>query len=194
MVNFVSIMPETAIKMSYEQSLQLLKTLVNEDELLKAFDIKNTYPSPVAAEINTNWFKKSNIIGINPRITKTFWGIIKYAMTFPENAIHILPLFESGCDNALYAPISWKLSQEFLDPDLVKIGFDTPEKQLKLIINVLHCMGKTVGFDALTHCDKFSEIVFVNPKYFEWVKLNKERTTQLFPPVVDYNTIGSRLA
>ncbi len=189
MVNFISMLPQEAINMSYEESLQLLETLVNKNSLTQAFDINKTFPSPVSDEISTDWFKKSNIIGINPRITKTYWGIVKYAMTFPENAIHLLPLFEAGCDNAIYAPVSWNLSYEFLDPELVKIGYETPEKQLKLIINVLHCLGKTVGFDALTHCDKFAEFVFVNPKHFEWVKLNKERTSQLFPPAINYNTI-----
>jgi len=189
MTNFVPILPQKAINMDYVQSLSLLETLVNKNDLLEALDISKFFPSPVCNETNTEWLKKSNIVGITPRITKTYWGIVKYAMTFPENAIHILPLFEPGCDSAIYSPVSWTLNDEFLDDELVNAGYETPEKQLKLIINILHCMGKTVGFDALIHCDKFSEFVFTNPKYFEWIKLNNERTAQLYPPAIDYNTI-----
>ncbi|MEI7475676.1 MAG: hypothetical protein WCK67_12950 [bacterium] len=188
-LSFIPIPPEQSIKWTYQESLCHLNQLVDSDNINKAFDINKCYKSPVADKNNSAWFKKAKIIGINPRICKTYWGIVKYAMTFPEDSIHIMPLFESGNDGAIYAQSSWELNEEFLDFDLIKLGYNTAEKQLKLAINVLHSMNKCVGFDVLPHVDNFSELVFLNPSFFEWVKLNESKTQQFFPPQIDYNLL-----
>ena len=164
--------PQEYLKLSFEHSLELLENLIGKDKLHQA--LKFETKSPVT---NNNWHKTAKIIGINPRITKTFWGIVKYAMTFPENTIHIMPLFETG-DGSLYVQNSWKINPDFLDKNLTAMGFETPEKQLKLTVNILHAMGKIVGFDCLPHVDNFSEITILNPTCFEWIKLNKTKTAQ----------------
>lgn len=173
--NFYNITPTDCLNLEFKQSVEMVKTIIgiNNFELAKQFKIK----SPQINQTDSSWLKKSKIIGINPRIVKTYWGIVKYAMTFPENAIHIMPLFESG-DGSVYVQNSWQLNKDFLDKNLMEIGFDTAESQLKFIINILHAMGKSVGFDALPHVDNFSKIVILNPDCFEWVKLNKERTAE----------------
>lgn len=178
--------PADCLNLSFEQSVDILKKKISQKELDKAFDISKSYPSPIVNSKDTAWAKTAKIVGINPRITKTFWGIVKYAISFPEEAIHIMPLWETG-DGSLYVQNSWKVNPEFLDDDLIKLGFKTPESQLKLIINVLHAMGKIAGFDCLPHVDSFSEIVLSNPKYFEWIKLNEEKTAQITD--IDYNLI-----
>lgn len=181
--------PEDCLNLSFEQSFAMLKKIIPQEELNKALDIANPYPTPISGKTDTSWCKTVKIIGINPRLTKTFWGIVKYAMTFPENAIHIMPLWTAGDKGSLYVQTSWRLNEEFLDSDLVKKGYDTPEKQLKLIVNILHAAGKIVGFDAMPHVDNFSEITLLNPNFFEWAKLNKQKNAQLFPPQIDYNTV-----
>lgn len=186
---YVQMRPDKAINLSFQKSVKLLKSIIGTQKFKEAFDITRKFPSPVHNVSDTEWLKQSKIIGINPRITKTYWGIVKYALTFPENAIHLFPLWEAGVGGGLYAPSCWKLSSEFLDTDLIRIGYDTPDKQLKLVINVLHSMGKTVAFDCLLHCDRFAEQVFLYPRFFEWAKLNNERTSQLFPPTIDYNKL-----
>ena len=172
--NFVNITPQESLELDFEQSFKLLESLIGKDKLNQA--LKFEIESPAT---NKGWHKTAKIVGINPRITKTFWGIVKYAMTFPENAIHLMPLFETG-DGSLYVQNSWKINSEFLDKDLAAMGFETPEKQLKLIINILHAMGKIVGFDCLPHVDNFSEITILNPSCFEWIKLNEAKTAQDF--------------
>ncbi len=187
--NFYPIKPKDCLDKSFKQSFAMLKKLIGKETLAKAMDITTPYPSPVADIKDTQWCKTIKIIGINPRITKTFWGIVKYALTFPENAIHIMPLWTTGDKGSLYVQTSWRLNEEFLDKDLSSLGYDTPEKQLKFVVNILHAAGKVVGFDALPHVDNFSEITMMNPAFFEWAKLNKQKTAQLFPPQIDYNTI-----
>lgn len=174
--------------LTYEKSVVVLKQKIGENIFNKAADINFVFPSPVSGYKNTDWCRTLKITGINPRITKTYWGIVKYAMSFPESGIHIMPLFETG-DGSLYVQNSWELNNDFLDKDLCDAGYDTSEKQLKLIINMLHAMGKIVGFDALSHCDNFSKIVLLNPNLFEWVKLNENKTAQIPYNLIDYNNL-----
>lgn len=170
--------------MSFRQSFDVLKELIGEEKLTLAMEFK--IKSPLAGLENTNWTKTAKIIGINPRITGTYWGIVKYAMTFPENAVHIMPLFETG-DGSLYVQNSWHLNKDFFDENLAELGFSTCEAQLKFVVNILHALGKAVGFDALPHVDNFSEIVILNPRYFEWVKINLDTGMQDF--TVDTNSL-----
>lgn len=172
--------PKDCLNMTFEQSLTLLEDLIGKEKLDRAFDIEQKFPSPLetAGIVSTKWSHRAKIIGINPRITKTLWGIIKYAMTLPEDCVHIMPLWTPGIDSGFYAPVNFELSTEFYDEDLHNLGFDSPDKQLKLIVNLLHAMGKTVCFDALLHTERWSELVFIYPQYFEWAKLNKTKTRQ----------------
>lgn len=187
--NFIKTDPEKVLNISFHETVKMLSCLMSKEDLKKAFDINIFYPSPVKDFKNGNWIKKNKIIGINPRIARTYFGIIKYAMTFPEESIHIMPLWEPGCDGSIYSRINWKLSEKWLDPELSDKGFDSPEKQLKLVINLLHALGKTVGFDAVPHTDKYAEEVFISPEFFEWVKLNPQRTKQLSLSKIEYNNL-----
>lgn len=185
---FINITPQDCLKLSFKQSMELLENLIGKEALKQALCLKAQ--SPLKNKATQHWFKTAKIIGINPRITKTFWGIVKYAMTFPEEAIHLMPLCETG-DGSLYVQNSWNINSDFLDPDLKQMGFDTAELQLKLSINILHAMGKIVGFDCLMHVDNFSEITILNPSCFEWIKLNKDRTAQDFS--ADTENLGKEI-
>lgn len=180
--------PEECLNMSLEDTFEILKSLSSSSLLQRALDITKPYPSCVSAKKDTKWAQTLKIVGINPRIAKTYLGIVKYAISFPERGIHLMPIFESG-DGSIYVQNSWKLSSEFLDEDLLNLGYDTAEKQLKVCINLLHLLGKIVGFDATAHCDNFSKIVILNPKLFEWIKLNEEKTEQLDFSKVDVNIL-----
>ena len=180
--------PIDCLNLTFEQSIDILKYMFGKEKVDEAFDITKFVKSPVEKYNDASWCKTIKIIGINPRITKTFWGIVKYAISFPEQGIHIMPLFDSG-DGSLYVQNSWGINNDFLDDKLIKLGYNNAEKQLKLIINILHLMGKIVGFDALSHCDNFSKIVLLNPNLFEWVKLNKEKTQQIPFDQIDYNKL-----
>ncbi len=190
---YYKIKPKDCLKLDFGQSFEMLENLLSKEVLETAMNVENPFPSPVSCENNTNWCKTLKIISINPRLAKTFWGIVKYALTFPEKGVHIMPLWETGDRGSLYVQNSWNLNDEFFDKDLEKLGFSTSEEQLKLVINVLHALGKVVCFDALPHVDNFSQISLLNPSFFEWAELNPDKTTQLFPPEVDFNTISKKV-
>ena len=155
---YYKIKPKDCLKLDFGQSFEMLENLLSKEVLETAMNVENPFPSPVSCENNTNWCKTLKIISINPRLAKTFWGIVKYALTFPEKGVHIMPLWETGDRGSLYVQNSWNLNDEFFDKDLEKLGFSTSEEQLKLVINVLHALGKVVCFDALPHVDNFSQI------------------------------------
>lgn len=186
---YYKIKPKDCLNLSFGQSFEMLKNLIGNETLESAMNIELPYKSPVKGEKNTKWCASLKIMNINPRLAKTFWGIVKYAMTFPEKGVHIMPLWETGDRGSLYVQNSWRLNDEFFDADLCNLGYDTSSKQLKLVVNILHALGKVVCFDALPHVDNFSEITLLNPSHFEWAKLNADKSSQLFPPDVDYNTI-----
>ncbi|MBY0405491.1 MAG: hypothetical protein K2X66_16435 [Cyanobacteria bacterium] len=172
---FSQIPPEQVIQRSMKHTLDLLKDRIGETLLGKVL-AGETVKSPVAEQVNGHWLKHSKIVGFHPRALGTYGNMIKYALTCPENAFHLMPLFEPGCDNSLYAPRSWHLNPEFLDPELSSLGFKTPEDQLKLVVNVMHALGKSVGMDVVPHMDRFAETVFAQPECFEWIRLNPAKT------------------
>ncbi len=182
---FIKLTPKDSLDLDFKLSADYVIDLIGHENWQKALEFK--IKSPLSNKKTTDWIKSSKIVGINPRITRTYWGIVKYALTFPENAIHIMPLFDTG-DGSIYVQNSWKLNKEFYDYDLESLGFDSCEKQLKFVINVLHAMGKAVGFDALAHTDNFSEIVILNPTLFEWFKLTPDKKSQVID--VDTQVLG----
>ena len=186
---FELISPNDILAIDCKTLKELLIDMLGDDTFHQAYQCDYLVKSLISSFKNSNWLKKSKIIGVNPRALGSFINIVKYALTFNENAIHIMPFFETGHQGSLYVQNSWRISDEYLDKELFKDGFDTSKKQLKLTINLLHAMGKAVGFDVLPHVDSFSEIVFLNPKYFEWAKLNNDKSSQLFAPEIDYNKI-----
>lgn len=187
--SYYEIKPQTALDWDFDTAYKALENLIGKRQTQEIFNGKQI-ASPHSKELNSEWLKQSKIIGINPRAIGTYFDIVKYAMTFPEDSIHLLPLFESGCLNSLYAPLNFKLSKEFMDDDLSKIGFNTPEKQLKLVINILHALNKSVGMDFLQHTDRFSQEVFINPNNFIWTKIDLEKGEEQEYPDVEPDRIG----
>ena len=171
--------PNIQINKPLKRIFKELESIIGEKELHEALNCNKNYHSPIANQKDSSWIKSAKIIGINPRIAGTYFNIVKYAMTFPEDSIHIMPLWEDGCAGNIYARINWKLNSKWLDKELFELGYDTCEKQLKITINLLHALGKKVGFDLVPHTDKFSEEVFIIPECFEWIRLNNEKTEQI---------------
>jgi hypothetical protein len=173
--------PEQAVKLSFEEAIPLFQKLgafhrgeLTVEQVMQMTLRGEKVPSPVHHLTNSDWLKQAKIVGIHPRAIGTYPNMTKYAMTFPEETVHILPMLETGAGDSLYCAASWKFSREYLCPELVKKGFDTPEKQLLLTTNMLHALGKRVGFDAVPHMDRFAEPVLANPHLFEWIKIVPE--------------------
>ncbi len=147
--------------------------------------------SPVRACSDGSWLARANLVGINLRTCGSagrgepgqlpatghrgsFWNVVKYALTLCEaqNAIHLLPFWEPGVAGSLYGPCSWELCGDLHSAELQTEvpHLDSPARQLRAVVNLLHALGKCVGFEVLPHTDRFSETVLAFPAYFEWLR------------------------
>jgi len=166
-------LPAEALTIALPDIIHRLEQQFGE-ALYPAFDPAQYIPSPVAAQANPAWIKTANTVGINVRTIQHFWNVVPYALTLPgaQNAIHLLPIWEPGVVSSLYGPVSWNINPEFFSPALAEVfpHLDTVEKQLKVVVNLLHLMGKTVGMDVVPHTDRYSETALANPAYFEWLQ------------------------
>lgn len=139
--------------------------------LYDAFDPERTLKSPVADDTPSHWIRTAKTVGINVRTIGSFWHILPYMLTQPAayNAVHILPIWEPGVVASLYGPASWNINPEFFNTDLQRLfpALDTVEKQLKVVVNLLHATGRVVGMDVVPHTDRYSEMALANPRFFE---------------------------
>ena len=131
-------------------------------------------PGPHHDKADAHWLQTSNVVGVNVRTVGSFINVVKYALTLSDahDAIHLLPIWEPGVVGSLYGMSSWKINDEFFSPALAATHphLDTPDRQLKATVNLLHVMGKAVGMDVIPHTDRFSEIVLAHPHHFEWIR------------------------
>lgn len=169
---FLHWMPGDAVQRPIEEVMAVLERQYRAG-FYAAFE-GATYPSPVCDHQDVSWIKVANTVGINVRTLGDFWSVVPYAMTLPnaQNAIHLLPVFEPGVVSSLYGPTSWNINPEFFNQRLFQLfpHLDTVDKQLSLVIRLLHLMGKTVGVDVIPHVDRFAEQALANPALFEWIQ------------------------
>ncbi len=142
---------------------------------------------PVTAHESTRWLTRANLIGINVRTVGSFWRVVHYSLTLPSTytAVHLLPIWEPGVVGSLYGIASRDVAFEFHDPELAREypAFDTPDRQLRLTVALLHLQNRAVGIDVIPHTDRFSEIVLCNPAFFDWVRIRGKRIVDRSPSV-----------
>ena len=114
------------------------------------------------------------MVGVNVRTINNFWSVVKYSLTLPaaQNAVHLLPIWEPGVVGSLYGMSSWRINVEFFSQELADHlpHLDTVEKQLRAVVNLLHISGRAIGMDVVPHTDRFSEMAFLYPEYYEWLQ------------------------
>ncbi|HNM24822.1 MAG TPA: hypothetical protein PKL15_05300 [Saprospiraceae bacterium] len=168
--------PEDVLKAPFEQQMHWLYERFG-DRLYPAFDYRHEVASPVWGEQGPGWVKRARTVGINVRTIGSFWQIIPYMLTQPAvfDAVHILPIWEPGVVASLYGPASWNINPEFYSSELARYfpELDTVEKQLKVVVNLLHLGGRVVGMDVVPHTDRYSEMALANPSFFEWLQRKK---------------------
>ncbi len=171
---FQSLHPAAAVRLPVRKVLAELKNILGKELLKDVLQPAFDPPSPVAQHTDSQWIKRANMVGINVRTIQNFWNVIPYTLTLPtaQNSIHLLPIWECGVVASLYGMSSWNINTEFFSAELAAElpHLDTVEKQLKVVINILHAVGKTVGMDVIPHTDRYSEIVLANPSHFEWLQ------------------------
>ena len=169
-----NLLPEQAVQMPAIQLAYILEKRFGQQAFFAALNPQNTLESPVHSQQDSSWIKTVNMVGINVRTIGSFWNVIKYTLTLStaQSSIHLLPIWECGVVASLYGIASWNINPEFFDAELA-LAFphlNTVEKQLKVVINLLHLMSKTVGMDVIPHTDRYSEITLANPQFFEWLQ------------------------
>ena len=168
------LLPEIAVRLDVFQVLEIIQKKIGTETLVAAINPDHKINSPLLQHADSQWLKKSNMVGINVRTINSLWNVVKYALTLPEShdSIHLLPIWEPGVVGSLYGTVSWKINDEFYSPELALAipALDTVEKQLKVVVNLLHALGKSVGLDVIPHTDRFSEVVLTHPRLFEWIK------------------------
>lgn len=169
-----NLLPETAVQLSTPELLKILHQRIDSRLFTLALNPDYRVASPIANHTSPDWIKTVNMVGINVRTIGSFWNILKYILTIPDaqSSVHILPIWEVGVVASLYGISSWHINPEFFDEELYHNipSLDTVEKQLKVVVNLLHAMGRTVGMDVIPHTDRYSQIVLANPQYFEWLQ------------------------
>ncbi len=173
--SFVSnLMPEVLINLEGKKVLEVLAERIGPEKLRLALNPAETVVSPVESQHNSTWLKSANIVGINVRTIDSFWNVVKYSLglTALQDTIHLLPIWEPGVVSSLYGMASWQINPAFFSIELALLfpNLDTIEKQLKVVVNILHALGKRVGMDVIPHTDRYAEIVLANPHFFEWLQ------------------------
>lgn len=170
----IGLLPEQSVEMSAIQLFYIIEKRFGQSALYQALNPAFTIPSPVAHIKDTSWIKSVNMVGINVRTISSFFNVVKYSLTLPstQSSIHLLPIWECGVVSSLYGMASWNINPEFFDEELARTfpHLNTVEKQLKVVCNLLHLTGKTVGMDVIPHTDRYSEIALANPQFFEWLQ------------------------
>ncbi|MDZ7878745.1 MAG: hypothetical protein U5L45_13780 [Saprospiraceae bacterium] len=167
--------PSEAVSMTTQQLLYILEKKFGH-HYHDVFYSDSVVASPLKIQNSEGgtWMRSSNMVGINVRTIGSFWNVVKYALTLPmsQNVVHLLPIWEPGVVASLYGVASWHINPEFFSAELHSAmpHLDSVEKQLKVVINALHQLGKIVGMDVIPHTDRFSEQVLANPRLFEWLK------------------------
>jgi hypothetical protein len=191
-----NLLPVEAVSLSEERTLDILRrrygSAVDDAISRKATDLGYSIdtrsasashpggfadggvPGPRSGEADPDWLQFSNVVGVNVRTLGSFFNVVKYALTLSDvhDAVHLLPIWEPGVVGSLYGMSSWKINDEFFSLSLAETHphLDTPDRQLKATVNLLHLMGKSVGMDVIPHTDRFSEIVLAHPQHFEWIR------------------------
>ena len=167
-------LPQFAVKLDVFQTLDILQKRLGVETLLRALNPDETIVSPAVRFNNSAWLKKSNMVGVNVRTIGGFWNVVNYAFTLPQShdSVHLLPIWEPGVVGSLYGKVSWNINQEFFSTELARAvpALTSVEKQLKVVTNLLHALGKAVGLDVIPHTDRFSEMALTHPRLFEWVR------------------------
>jgi hypothetical protein len=165
-------LPTDLIQLSTREVIEILKNKYGST-IFSAFNPDFEVKSPLFGIKDTEWLRRERCVGVNVRTIHNFWNIIPYSFSLPltQRAIHLLPIWEPGVVASLYGMASWNINPEFYSAELAKElpHLDTVEKQLKVVINILHAMGRVVGMDVVPHTDRYSEQVLANPSYFEWL-------------------------
>ncbi|MEM1217376.1 MAG: hypothetical protein AAGH79_00615 [Bacteroidota bacterium] len=171
---FPGVLPENLLQWPVREVLRCLQRRFGIAAIQEALDPQHTVPGPHQEKTNPQWLQTTNMVGINIRTIGDFWQVVKYTLSLPkhQDSVHLLPFWEPGVVASLYGKASWHINPAFFSQEWYGYcpQLDSPSRQLKALVNLLHLMGKSVGLDVIPHTDRYSEITLANPYLFEWLQ------------------------
>lgn len=159
----------------YLSFVPLLEYLIEKNGII------DKVKSPVEDNGNSEWMLRASFCFVNIRaIGKEeskpgdIINCIKLLPVLRDTSIHLAPFFEC-CFGIVYAIDSLDvINEEIINKEFYSYGMDG-EEQIIFLIDFLHLLGKTVGFDLEPHTSQYSRVVIENPEYFRWIKLCYEK-------------------
>ena len=173
--------PPLVLTLSVDEVLALLARRLGADVVEAALgdpeagaELPAALRGPAAKRGDGAWLKRANVVGVNVRTLGSFWDVVTYSLTLPavQDAVHLLPVWETGVVDSLYGMSSWEINHEFFSVELAaaRPALCSPRRQLRAVINLLHAGGRAVGMDVIPHTDRYSEMVLLQPDHFEWLR------------------------
>lgn len=171
----------------YKELMKSLEKAVGEEKFQKLIageQLESPLPKLQRGQLPGDWITAGEkIYGVNTNKLVTnmkgeggFLGaLIDIMQSQGANTIHFLPVLESG--GCIYAPKSLsKVSDRVFSENFAKLypEINTPEKQLKFLVETSHALGKKTFMDILLNVGKNSEYIYTRPDYFKWVSLGEE--------------------
>ncbi|HOJ63382.1 MAG TPA: hypothetical protein PLE45_03070 [Spirochaetota bacterium] len=151
--------------------------------LISINNVKDRVVSPVENEKNSLWMLNSSFCFVNIRGTgrkpDETGDIINCAKLMPVlriDSIHLAPFFECALDIVYAIDSIDVINEKIVNKEFYEYGM-SPEEQLIFLVDFLHLLKKSVGFDLEPHTSQYSRIAIENPDYFRWIKLNREKNT-----------------
>jgi len=174
--HYLEVMPFDAVSLDDLVFVHFYKKILAD----KGF--KNRIPSPVEQLPNSSWMIDSDFcflnvraVGANPKVPGNFIDALKLLPMLRVNSIHLAPFFASVFGNVYAVDSLTDLNPEVINPIYEKAGL-SGEDQLQLLIDAIHLLDMTVGFDLEPHTSQFSQIVLDNPEKFRWIELSNDRS------------------
>lgn len=141
--------------------------------------------SPVEGESDSGWMVRSDYcflnvraVGPEPQKPGRFIDALKLLPMLRVNAIHLAPFYDCLFGNVYAVDSLSRINPEVVDSCYLEGGL-SPAEQLKLLIDAIHLLDMTVGFDLEPHTSQFSRVVLTHPRFFRWIQLAKNRKTLL---------------
>jgi hypothetical protein len=139
--------------------------------------------SVVRNQANSNWMQTTDFCFLNIRAlgtgdgdsaTGTFLDALKVLPTLRAQSIHLAPFFDCVFDNIYALEDLYIFNEDLIHTGMQEAGIKASH-QLKALVDGIHLLDKTVGFDLEPHTGQFSRVVVSFPAYFRWIALDSEK-------------------
>ena len=172
--------PESALALPHREVLELVRQRLGGDLLRFAMKRHYRVPSPVLRHTDDAWLHRQPIQEIHLGQLDSFWQIVPLSFTedYHSSGMALRGIWEVENGKANQGLVSWNIRSDRFCEALAETNpkLKSPERQLVVVLNLLHAMGKTVGFRLPPQLEPFGESVLANPHLFSWQESGRNPT------------------